>query len=193
MKKIFYFVTAIGLTWGAVSCDNEPKNPGDFNLKAELTIGNIISDVTGDVYALQVARTYDTVFKNFAVVKDTVFDASGVVESIKNDTVWFDSKHRTKMHEMEAVYMQSAADTLHIDLLTNAKWMCPTPGVAGNTKVLWVDNKSSLTGGGDGTLSFGFGRNRNFTRYAIMNIYTSDSTVWYKIPLNQYGEQDQPK
>lgn len=193
MKKIFYLFAAIGITWGIVSCDNEPKNPGDFNLKSELTLSDIVSNLTGDSYKLQESRVYDTVFQNFAIRKDTVFDVSGAIESIKNDTIWYNSKHLTRMHVMEPIILPSVADTFHIELQTNAKWMCPPPSAVAPTKILWVDNSSSLTGGGDGVLNFGFGRNRNYTRYAMMNIYSSDSTVWYKIPINQYGEQDEPK
>lgn len=190
MKKIFYLIAAVGITWGVVSCDNEPKNPGDFKLKAELSLGDIISNTTGEVYQVKEQRAYDTVFQNFATVKDTVFDASGAVERIKDDTIWYYSKHHTRMHVMEPIYFATVADTFHLDLQTNAKWMCPSPEPTGSTKVLWVDNKESITGGGDGTITFGFGRNRNFSRSAIVNIYTSDSTVWYQIPITQYGESD---
>lgn len=187
MKKIFYFIAAIGITWGIVSCDNEPKNPGDFNKKAELSIGDIVSTVTGEVYSLKEVRAFDTIFTLYETVWDTIWGPTGEFQERVQDTIWYKSKHHTRYHEMAPIILPAYADTFEIQLTTNARWLCPPP----EATVVWVYNEGSQNGGGDGTLTFRIGRNRNFNRttYSDMMIYTSDSTVWYKIPLGQYGEK----
>lgn len=188
MKKIFYLLAAIGVTWGIVSCDSEPKNPGDFSIKSTMEVGSIMSLVNGQTYNLKVMRDFDTIFKNGVQVWDTVFDANGEFVSRTADTIWVPAKHNTRYVEMEPVVFEAQADTFSLNLSTNAKWESPSP----ISSVPWIYNESTTAGGGDGTIIFRIARNRNFKRstYTPMYIYTSDSTVFYKIPFGQKGEKD---
>ena len=186
MKKIFYFIAAIGIAWGIVSCDNEPKNPGDFSIDAYLTVGDIVSQKTGEVYPLNVAYSCDTVFFTSGTVKDTVFDASGNIVEINSTPVYAYSDVTTHFIEFEPVTFPFEADTFAIDISTNSKWVTQKPKkVTGNSEFYCMN----LGGGGNGTFQFRSIVNINYnrTRTADFYIYTSDSTVMVKIPCYQLG------
>ena len=95
MKKIFYLIAAVGITWGIVSCDNEPKNPGDYSVKAELSLGDVVSKVDGKVYALQVAKSVDSVFTSKVTAYDTIWDENGNFVSREARDVIIPSKFTT--------------------------------------------------------------------------------------------------
>lgn len=191
MKKIYYLIAGLIVAWGIVSCDNEPKNPGDFTVKSTMSIIDIVSQTSGDVYNLSVAKSVDTVFRKGTQVWDTIWDANGEFVDRKPDTVWNYSNFTTQFIEMQPVILPAKADTFNINISTNAKWNAPTPVT---NDLPWIYNDAAISGGGDGTVVFRTTRNRNFSRlesdYMTMYIYTSDSTVFYKIPFGQYGEQD---
>ena len=189
MKKIFYLIAAIGITWGVVSCDNEPKNPGDFNVKANLTFSDLVSTTTGETYKFNVARSIDSIYKYKVALYDSIFDENGkFVQRQVKDSVYIPASFTTKFIEMEPVILPSYADTFYLELQTNARWIATEPD-----GTLWLYNESTTTGGGDGFISLRSARNRNGTRknYSNMYVYTSDSTVMYKIPFGQIGERDE--
>lgn len=190
MRKILYCITAFVCIWLVAGCDNEPKNPGDFSVKATLDVNQFVSLTTGEVYTLQTAREFDTVFKNGVQVWDTVWDSNGEFVSRTADTVWLANKYVTRFHEMKPVILPASADTFSMQLTTNAKWLSPNPEIV---VMPWIYNEATAAGGGDGTIIFRVARNRNYqrTEYTPMYIYTSDSTVFYKIPFGQYGEKDE--
>ena len=186
MKKIFYLLAAVGLTWGIVSCDNEPKNPGDFSIKAELSLGDVVSQVDGKVYALNVAKSMDSVFGSNVTVYDTIWDENGEYLSRTSRNVWIESKFTTKYIEFEPIMVSAYPDTFAIAITTNAKWNAPQPAKPrGGSQFYTITS----CGGGQGTLLFRSEINENATRSvaAGLNVYTSDSTVYYKVPLLQEG------
>ena len=202
MKRLFYTMAAILALGVVVSCENEPKNPGDFGKEATLEIkGPVVSLKTGKTYDLKVARQSDTVYKYLYVLKDTVFDEAGkpVIGPdgkpiAKDDSVYIYSKIKAKLIETEPVYLPSAADTFSIDIYSNARWLAAAPTTP--TGVQWYFNyNSSTTGGGDSWLQFRTVRNRTTARKNVMiqQVITSDSAVMYRIPFIQYGERDQPE
>lgn len=188
MRKLLFFLTVAALASGVVSCDNEPKNPGDFTVKSTLNVDMIKSMTTGETYNLSVARSFDTIFKTPVQVWDTIYDANGEFLERNADTIWVPSKFTTRYIETQPVVLPSVADTFSMDLTTNAKWLSPNPTIV---DLPWIYNESTTGGGGDGTIIFRVARNRNFARSLTpMLIYTSDSTVFYKIPFGQTGEKE---
>lgn len=186
MKKILYLIAAIGVTWGVVSCDNEPKNPGNFKLKSEVELSDMVSVMTGEVFKLEEVRAIDTVFKTYVIKWDSIFDDGGVFLKTEADTVWMESKHKTKYREFAPIELPAAADSIKVEIGSNAKWNCTFSGS-------WTTVTDQYNhGGGDGTILFTTTRNRNVTRktYSNMEISSSDSTVWLVIPLGQKGERD---
>lgn len=196
MKKIFYFIAAVGIAWGIVSCDNEPKNPGDFSVQAYLSIGNMVSLNSGETYDLQIKRSVDTIFFTQGVKRETMTDDSGQPlldadgnEIVKIDTVYSYSKVRTRFHEMDLIWLPIQADTFAMDISSNARWYSPTPT---SSSYIWMFNFGTPSGGGDATLKVRIGENSDFDKKndLYLHVYTSDSTVYYKIPYRQYGLGD---
>lgn len=185
MKKIFYLIAAVGITWGIVSCDNEPKNPGDYSVKAELSLGDVVSKVDGKVYALQVAKSVDSVFTSKVTAYDTIWDENGNFVSREARDVIIPSKFTTKYIEYEPIMVSAQADTFDIHVSSNAKWFISTASYRGSSTFYNI----SSGGGGNGSLSFRSTINRNATRKvaADLNVYTSDSTVYHKVTLLQEG------
>lgn len=188
MRKLLYLLVGGLLGAGVTACDNEPKNPGDFSVKSEISIKGLVSAMTGTVYNLNVERSIDTVFNTGVVVYDSIFDTNGEYLSRTPDTIWVPANYTTRYTFMEPVVLESFADTLNLSLGSNAKWLCPTPE-SSSAQWLYTDQAG---GGGDYDLTIRSTRNRNFLRksYTYLTIYSSDSTVFYKIPFGQKGEKD---
>ena len=186
MKKIFYLIAAVGITWGIVSCDNEPKNPGDYSIKAEMSLGDVVSQVDGQVYSLQVARSVDSVFTNKVTAYDTIWDENGNFVSREGRDVIIPSKFTTKYIEFEPIMVSAYPDTFAIKITTNAKWNAPQPAKPRGGSQFYTITSG---GGGNSTLIFRSELNENATRSvaAGLNVYTSDSTVYYKVQLLQEG------
>lgn len=187
MKKILLIFASVGLLLATVaSCDSEPKNPGDFSVKAELSLSDIISLKTGETYPLIVERQFDSIYQRKIGYKDTVFAADGSIESIKNDTVIVPAKSVAKIVKMEPVYLPYQADTFRIDITSNARWNAPAPTTTGN----WYSAIENTTGGGDSYMTFRSIANITTMRTANLRVYTSDSSVMYIVPLIQRGLRD---
>lgn len=186
MKKIFYLIAAVGITWTVVSCDNEPKNPGDFNQQSELALGDVVSQIDGKVYQLQVARSIDSIFGTNITVYDTIWDDNGDYVDRTSTDVWIPAKFTTRYVEFEPITVSAYPDTFAINITSNAKWLSPTP-----VKPRGGSQFYSITagGGGNSTMVFRSELNENATRKvaAQLNIYTQDSTVYYKVNLLQEG------
>lgn len=188
MKKILYLIAALGITWGVVSCDNEPKNPGDFSVKSTMSLGNMVSLSTGEVYALKVAKTVDSIFTSKVTAYDTIWDENGEFLKREAKEVIVPAKFTTTYVEYEPVVLPIAADTLAIDITTNARWESPQPTRPRGGVQFY--NDATTSGGGDGTIVIRSDYNEfyNTTAAASLNIYTSDSTVYHKVLLHQTGE-----
>lgn len=183
MKKFLLLLAGSALLCSTVACDNENKNPGDFSVKSELSVSDIVSLLDDAVYPVRVVRETDTVYQHQYTKTDTVTG--------KIDTLYYSSKFTARFFEAEPVYLESKADTFNIQITSNAKWNAPTPVPTAGSQWLYIE--SGNNGGGDSEIVFRVGRNRNATRVGTSNleIFTSDSTVMYRIPIRQRGERDE--
>lgn len=214
MKKLLLFLAA-GMVLTVLSCEDEAENPGDFNLKSELSMDPMqVTSIGGQSYALEEEAVYDTAYTSSYEKKDTTFrvDASGhyILDEkgkkipeigsdgniiTKTDTIVFETGKRGRFHKMKLVKLESKADTFTIHIKSNALWRAPQYAP---TKAQWFFNYNlrtggnSLTGGGDGYFYFRTLRNKNKTRVEPVPqyIYTSDSTVMYQLNFGQAGERD---
>lgn len=189
MKKTLLIIAAACAMTGIVaSCDSEPKNPGDFTVKAELSLSDIMSLTTQETFPLKVVREFDSIYQRKIGFKDTIFDTDGEILEIKNDTVIVPSSYRARIYQAEPIYLPAAADTFQIDVTSNARWNAPAPTSPNN----WYNAMENTTGGGDSYMTFRSIRNRTTARTtpANLKVYTSDSMVMYIIPLYQRGERD---
>lgn len=216
MKKLLGFAMAVGALFTIMSCEEEAENPGNFNLKAELTLDSIMTSTLGHSYVLEEEAVFDTAYTDTYEKRDTTFetDAEGnfVLDGngkkipviggdgkyiIKIDTITFRTGKRGVYHKMKMITLESPADTFTIHLQSNAKWRAPEP-VAPEGKVQWFFNYNlrtggnSLTGNGDGHFYFRTLRNKNYARKTPVSqeIFTSDSTVMYQLNFGQAGERD---
>lgn len=202
MKRIFYAIAVILALGFAVSCEDTPKNPGDFSKKCTLEVtGPVVSLMTGKTYDLKVARETDTVYKYLYVLKDTTFNEDGTPvigpdgkPYVTDDSVYIFSKIKAKLIEMEPLYLPGPADTFNLDIRSNARWRADAPLVKSDQTPWYFNYGSTTTGGGDSHLQFYTKRNRSNVRnfHVVQQIITSDSTIMYRIPVFQYGEKDQP-
>ncbi|MBR1593440.1 MAG: hypothetical protein IJ659_01530 [Alloprevotella sp.] len=204
MRKLLLIPFILGAVAAlVVACDDSNGNPGDFSLKATLSVDPVVVSVTGTEYPLNVARVVDTTYRYFYTESDTTKDADGkpVIGSdgkliINVDTIWYNSKITAKLTEYELIELPAAADTFTIKLASNARWMANVPDAGG--KVQWYFNynlltgATSLSGGGDGCVYFRVTRNKNYRRsvVAVQDIMTSDSTVIARLNFVQKGEKD---
>jgi len=203
MRKLIYPFALLCAACIVTACDKEAENPGDFNMKSTLSVGNAVVCIHGDQYPLTVARQIDTTYTTYTVQYDTVKDSNGdpVIGSdgkvVTNaDTVPVYSNITAAFTEYEPITLPSAADTFTVKLYSNAKWNAPVPDAGG--KVQWyytynlITGTSSITGGGDSEVDFRVTRNKNKKRSvtAVQDIMTQDSTVLVRLRFNQAGEKD---
>lgn len=202
MKRLIYAI-AVLLGIVVVSCENEPKNPGDFSKTCTLEItGPVVSLRTGKSYPMTVARETDTVYKYLYVLKDTVFDENGkpVIGSdgkivANDDSVYVYSKIKARLVEMAPVYLPCQPDTFKLDIESNARWRADQPAVKGSETQWYINYNSTTAGGGSSNLQFRVTRNRGYTmpNVIMQQIITSDSSIMYRIPFYQYGQKDMPE
>lgn len=214
MKRLLGFA-CIGLVLGILACEEEATNPGDFNLKAELTMNPMqVTSTGGQSYVLEEEAVFDTAYTSSYEKKDTAFernpDGSFVLDErgrkipvigndgnliIQTDTIIFLTGKKGTFHQMKLIKLESKADTFTIHIKSNAKWLAPQYAP---TKAQWFFNYNlrtggtSLTGGGDSDFYFRTLRNKNYSRKELVpqHIYTSDSTVMYQLNFGQAGEKD---
>lgn len=191
MRKLFYMsVAAMLLSLSA--CESEPKNPGDFSVKSELTMAELVSLKTGAVYPLQVKINRDTTYiyevirdkkkynpdSTYVVVKDTSYHAGNSGKYIEFEKVMLPS------------YPELPYDTLELKITSNARWLANEPEVA------WFSNVGKVVvGGGNGRIlmsikQFGNEVSKNVAEQTIM---TSDSTLLYMLPIGHTGLKYKPQ
>lgn len=214
MKKLLGFAIAVGALLTIMSCEDEAENPGNFNLKAELTLDSLVTSTLGRSYVLEEEAVFDTAYTSTYEKRDTTFevDAEGnfVLDEkgkkipviggdgkyiIKIDTITFRTGRRGKFHKMKLIKLESPADTFTIHIRSNAKWRAPEYAPK---KAQWFFNYNlrtggnSLTGNGDSYFYFRTVRNKNKTRVEPVPQYilTSDSAVMYQLNFGQAGERD---
>lgn len=215
MRKLLGLALTMSVVTALLSCEDEAKNPGNFNLKAELTMAPmLVTSTGGQSYTLEEEAVFDTVFTSTYEKADTTFetDANGdfvigadgkkvpVIGAdghliITKTPITFETGKRGVFHRMKPIKLESKADTFTIHIKSNAQWRAPqyVP-----TRAQWFFNYNlrtggnSLTGNGDGYFYFRTIRNKNKTRVEPVPqyIFTSDSTVVYQLNFGQAGERD---
>lgn len=188
MKKIFYLIAAVGLTWGISSCDNEPKNPGDFSIKPELSIGDFISTVSGETLPITYENVFDTIFQYDVVLYDSIFNEAGEFEKrVAVDTIVVPATFTTKWYRAATINLPCDADTFNLAVFSNSRWKCPTPETSLSGDNSWPSlDAPAQWGGGDSEVKVRFGYNKYaFPVKATMYMHTSDSTIFYQIPFIQ--------
>lgn len=201
MKKLAYIV-GLGLALGMIcSCEDEPKNPGNFDQAAELSLdGLIISTVHSPMtYPLEVNDRRDTTYARVYNLIDTVYRIDEHGDSVKvygedgkvlvnkRDTIIL-SKKTAALIEYKPVMLEPDADTITFKLFTNARWMASDPKNVSS----WLFNyQVTIQGGGDSKVIVTCGRNRsaNARGPVYQYVYTSDSMVCCKVPFYQMGRK----
>lgn len=194
MKKFLYLILLCGVFPCFIACEDEPKNPGDFNLKSELKVISV-STKSGKTFDVNVLRSIDTIYVRSYERKDTLKDAEGNYilapdgsYQIEKVEVFYEGRITAKYTEIEKIILDTNADTVNIDLESNAKWNAPIPSSGGKTAWFFTQR---LAGGGDATVRASVTRNTGRTRKvdAVQYILTNDSTVMYKLVFGQVGEK----
>lgn len=207
---------AVGALFAFYSCEEEAENPGNFNLKAELTLDSVMTSTLGRRYVLEEEAVFDTAYTDTYEKRDTTFetDAEGnfVLDDngkkipvigndgkyiIKIDTITFRTGKRGVFHKMKMIKLEWEEDTFTMHIKSNAKWRAPEP-VMPDGKVQWLYNYNlrtggnSLTGNGNSSFYFRVDKNKNYSRKNTVSqlIFTSDSTVMYQIEFGQAGKKD---
>lgn len=174
MKKFIYAALALMLL---SACEKEPTNPGDFNLQSSLRVNHVWTAQGGQQYDVRVVEERDTAYQSSYIDKET------------EETVWFATGRRGHYVRCEVITLESPADTVCIDLESNAKWYAPMPTDA---KAQWFTTQNQ-SGGGNSTVRAVVTRNRNKTRAVSADQYilTADSAVMYHLVFSQKGEKDE--
>lgn len=177
MKKLL--IPVLGVVLGTfVACDDSPENPGDFNVKCSLEITGLRS-AAGHVYPWEVGRTVDSQIVRSYIKYDTIFSETGKPQEITKDTVYYASNTRTTFHFVNEVTLENGADTLYIDLKSNAKWSAPVPEL-GSVPFRWFVPQN-IAGGGDGTITVALTANPSSKKDvdSEQTVFTADSAVMY--------------
>lgn len=197
MRKLLY-CTLVGLSALAIaSCEDNPKNPGDYSLQSELEMPqSIISLSKGTVYPLNVVRSTDTTYAYHHTLYDTLKDVSGdpilnaegKLQITERDTVVM-SKVTAKFVEYEPITLQSFEgleyDTLAIAIRSNANWYAPI----NDASIGWYENLNATTkGGGDCDITFRSKGRAKTSKYVVkQEIHTLDSTKLYRMYFKLAG------
>ncbi len=182
MRKLFYLILGgLMLSVGFASCDDEPDNPGDYNIRGSIGVNSVTSRTTGEEYELVVSREFDSTIVRYNLKYDTTFADDGSVVEINEDTVWYEDGtcHYVRM---ETVRVQPiAGDTLVISLTSNARW---TSVVTGTPFPRWY-NLITASGGGDSDILVELTEyvSPTATNTQTQFIITSDSAAIYEIPF----------
>ncbi|WP_303071651.1 hypothetical protein [Bacteroides nordii] len=195
MKKFLYLILLCGGFSCFIACEDEAKNPGDFNLKSELKVISV-STKSGKTFDVKVLRSIDTTYVRSYEKKDTLKDAEGNYilapdgsYQIEKTDIFYEGGITAKYTEIEKMLLDANADTINIDMESNAKWNAPIPSSGG--RLAWFFTQK-LAGGGDATVRASVTHNTGKTRKvdAAQYILTGDSTVMYKLVFGQVGEKD---
>lgn len=187
MRKLLYFIAAGVLVGAIASCDNEPKNPGDYSVKATLRVVEFVSDSTGQVFPIEIEEYIDSTLTSRVAVKDTTYDADGN-QVITTDSVDVLRNHQTAFYIAKTIALPPAPDTYTIKIESNAAWYAPA--AIRKSGANYFQNDGATAGGGDGMLNYHTLDARNVVDRPYpftMNIFTNDTTVWYRIYVTQLG------
>lgn len=187
MKKLLYFAVALSIGSMIYACSDDHGNFGNYNVKSELIVLDVVSDATGEVFPITISQLVDTVFVTKVVVRDTTFAEDGS-EIINVDTVRMPKKEKTTYYYANDVVLPAAGTTYTINIQSNATWKAPA--AIRTSGANWLQNDGVTAGGGDGCLNYHTLENStaNQRPYPFtLNVYSSDSTVWYNIKFQQLG------
>lgn len=204
MKKLVWgigILCSVGILW---SCEDTPENPGDFNAKAELSMGThfwALSDPSR-TYPLEIDTRRDTTYKYRYTINDTVFeyfndgkdstyvyDEHGKPLVNVTDSFYFSSK-TAELIVMKPIYLENYSDTVMAQVFTNARWTAKQPAPSGTE---WLYNYNSTeAGGGDSEFGLRTDRFRGAKKRGPLYqyVFTSDSMICVKIPVYQKGRED---
>ncbi len=188
MRKLFYLILGLSvLSIGFVSCEDDPKNPGDYSIRGTLDVTNI-SSVIGEEYELVISREFDSTIMRYNLSYDTIIGDDGSQVTEVSDTLWYEDG-TCRYVKIEQINLSPDRDTLTLDIVSNARWSAPVPD---NSTPRWYALQSN-SGGGDGSISIVISRNGSSSARSnlqVQYIYTSDSAVIYEIPFLQMGRTD---
>ncbi|WP_195571869.1 hypothetical protein [Bacteroides nordii] len=192
MKNLLILVLLFGGLFVFFSCEkNGMDNPGDFSLKAELNVVGI-STKSGLEYPVNVIRAIDSTYVRTYERTDTVKDENGnyvldadgkyTFEKVK---ISYEGNITAKFFELEKILLEPQADTLVVEIVTNSIWKAPMPSSGG--RLAWFLTQKTA-GGGDAYVRAAVLENttKNPRKVdAVQYIFTSDSTVMYKLVFGQ--------
>lgn len=185
MKNSFYNLLfwIVGMTFLS-ACEEEAKNPGDFNLATTLSIRNI-TDTLGNTYDLKEVLRKDTTYLYESIKSDTLFEDGKMV--IKKDTTYVIGNTVGTYVRYEVIKLPANGNQLRIDVSSNARWQAPSPD-----NVFYI-NKTEA-GGGDGSIIVSVVENKRQTeapenRYAHHCIFNSDTTYMYELVFGQLAAE----
>lgn len=192
MKNLLILVLLFGGLLVFFSCEkNGMDNPGNFSLKAELGVVGI-STKSGLEYSVNVIRAIDSTYVRTYERTDTVKDENGnyvldadgkyTFEKVK---VPYEGNITAKFVELEKILLEPQADTLVIEIATNAIWKAPIPSSGG--RLAWFVTQKTA-GGGDAYVRAVILENTTKNPRKVdaeQYIFTSDSTVMYKLVFGQ--------
>ena len=192
MKNLLNLVLLSGFLFILFSCEkNGMENPGDFNLKAELSVVGI-STKSGLDFPVKVLRAIDTTYVRSYERPDTLKDADGnyILNSsgeyqIEKVKVYYEGRLTAKFFELEKITLDSHLDTVVIEVASNSMWKAPMPSSGG--RLAWFMTQR-MAGGGDAyiraeVLLNKTGKPRKVD--AVQYVFTSDSTIMYKLVFGQ--------
>ena len=192
MKNLLILVLLFGGLFVFFSCEkNGMDNPGDFSLKAELNVVGI-STKSGLEYPVNVIRAIDSTYVRTYERTDTVKDENGnyvldadgkyTFEKVK---ISYEGNITAKFFELEKILLEPQADTLVVEIVTNSIWKAPMPSSGG--RLAWFLTPKTAAGG-HAYVSAALLENptKNPRKVdAVQYIFTSDSTVMYKLVFGQ--------
>lgn len=187
MRKIFLGIAVAIAGLVVVSCDNEPKNPGNYSIKSTLKVVDFVADDTGQVYPVEIEEMIDSLFMSKVAVKDTTYDEDGK-QVITTDSVTVPRSHTTAFYKAKLITLPATESAYTVNIESNAKWYAPAAVRQGGAN--YFQNDGVVSGGGDGYLNY---HTLDASTVAdrpnpfILNVYTNDTTVWYRIPVTQLG------
>lgn len=196
MKKFIYLIFTGALLASMAACENEPENPGDFNVKSKLDVSRLVSETTGNTYAINIAREVDTTYEYFYNVHDTlkgpdgepVLGNDGKLQITTTQKSYF-SKKTARLVEYEPIllpsYPEHDFDTLALNFTSNAAWnIIELPA-----SVNWYTPLSSMSVGGDGSLKFSIKQwSGDVSRFVVkQEIMTQDSMVMHRFFFKHSG------
>ena len=182
MKKFLLWIAIGGALLYSTSACSDDNLLGDFSIKSEVTLpDSLVSIKKFRNYAVKITCSKDTVFQHEYTVKNE--------ESGETETRYYGSKFTSHYYEAEPIYLYWALDTLKLDVKSNARFNVTTQVSSGAP---WLTVVSGANSSGDATVKLRAPQKTGTMRTSTstITILSQDSTVMYKIPVRQYGQND---